>query len=175
MSEDGDVVIAMIVAMAENRVIGRNNQLPWYLPGDLKYFKATTMGKPVIMGRKTYESIGKPLPGRANIVVTGNENYSADGVSVVHSIEEALQRAKSVAVADGAKEIMVIGGAELYKEFLPNIKRLYLTKIHASVDGDAYFPTLDWRQWQELGREDFDAEGPNPYNYSFIVYQRSGE
>lgn len=175
MSDDFDVVIAMIVAMAENRVIGRNNQLPWYLPGDLKYFKMTTMGKPLIMGRKTYESIGKPLPGRANIVVTGNRNYAAEGVRVVHSVDEAIQLASSIAIVDGAKEVMVIGGAELYKELLPRTQRLYLTKIHASVDGDACFPSLNWGLWQELNREDFVAEGPNPYDYSFIVYQRSGE
>lgn len=175
MSDNFDVVIAMIVAMAENRVIGRNNQLPWYLPGDLKYFKATTMGKPVIMGRKTYESIGKPLPGRANVVVTGNRNYSAEGVEVVHSIDEALQLARSIAIVDGAKEVMVIGGAELYRELLPRTHRLYLTKIHASVDGDAHFPSLNWCRWKELNREDFNAEAPNPYDYSFIVYQRNGE
>ncbi len=174
MTDSSGITVAMIVAMANNRVIGRNNQLPWHLPNDLKYFKATTMGKPIIMGRKTYESIGKPLPGRANIVVSRNQNFSAEGVQVVYSVTEALELAESIAIADGAEEVMLIGGAQLYLEALPRIHRLYLTQVHADVEGDALFPELDWSQWRERGREDFSAEGANPYAYSFVVFQRSG-
>ncbi|MCP3906599.1 MAG: dihydrofolate reductase [Oceanicoccus sp.] len=170
MSEEFEVRIAMIVAMAENRVIGRNNQLPWYLPNDLKYFKAVTMGKPIIMGRKTYESIGKPLPGRTNIVVTTQPSWTADGVRVAHSIDEALTLAQSVAIVEGADEVMIIGGAQLYTDMLDRVERLYLTLIHAEVEGDAHFPELDLSLWNPLSREDFAAEGPNPYDYSFAVY-----
>ena len=172
MSEEFEVRVAMIVAMAENRVIGRNNQLPWYLPNDLKYFKAVTMGKPVIMGRKTYESIGKPLPGRANIVVTTRQNFAAEGVKVVHSVEQALTLAQGIAIVDGADEVMIIGGAQLYKEMLGHVERLYLTRVHADVEGDAQFPELDLSRWKVLSKESFAAEGPNPFDYSFIVYGR---
>lgn len=166
--------LALIVARAENGVIGRNNQLPWYLPNDLKYFKATTMGKPIIMGRKTYESIGKPLPGRANIVVTRNANWSADGVRVVADPGAGVELARQIALVDGVDEIMVIGGEQLYRALLPESERLYCTEVHAEVDGDAFFPSLEPAQWSELAREDFEAGGPNPYNYSFVVYQRRG-
>ena len=150
MSEEFEVRVGMIVAMAENRVIGRNNQLPWYLPNDLKYFKAVTMGKPIIMGRKTYESIGKPLPGRTNIVVTSQQDFTAAGVSVVYSVEQALTLAQSVAVIDGADEVMIIGGAQLYSEMLDHVERLYLTRVHADVEGDAWFPALDLTGWKVL-------------------------
>jgi len=163
---------SMIVAMAENRVIGINNNLPWYLPNDLKYFKQVTMGKPILMGRKTYESIGKPLPGRTNIVLTRDKNWSAEGVKAVNEIEQAFQLAGSVLAIDGKDEMMVIGGDQIYQSTLAEIDRIYLTKVHAEVNGDAYFPELDWAQWKEVGREDFEAEGPNPYDYSFIVLDR---
>jgi dihydrofolate reductase len=163
---------SMIVAMAENRVIGVNNKLPWYLPNDLKYFKQVTMGKPILMGRLTYESIGKPLPGRTNIVITRNEDWSTDGVKVVHSLEQAYQLAESVCNIDGQDEMMVIGGDQIYQTSLPSIDRIYLTKVHSEVNGDAFFPELNWAEWREVGREDFSAEGPNPYDYSFIVLDR---
>ncbi|KZY32671.1 MULTISPECIES: dihydrofolate reductase [unclassified Oleiphilus] len=163
---------SMIVAMAENRVIGINNKLPWYLPNDLKYFKQVTMGKPILMGRKTYESIGKPLPGRCNIVITRNESWSAEGVKVVHSLEQAFDLGESVCDIDGQSEVMIIGGDQIYQTSLPDVDRIYLTKVHAEVEGDAYFPEVDWTQWREIGREDFEAEGPNPYDYSFIVLDR---
>ena len=161
----------MIVAVAENGVIGRNNALPWYLPNDLKYFKQTTMGKPVIMGRKTYESIGKPLPGRTNIVITRQADYQPEGVKVVSSVEAARELAESVCLIDGQDEAMIMGGAEIYALALPHTDRLYLTEVHADVDGDAFFPEYDKSLWQEVAREDFAAEGPNPYNYSFVVYE----
>ena len=164
--------LSMIVAVAQNRVIGRNNALPWYLPNDLKYFKQTTLGKPVIMGRKTYESIGKPLPGRTNIVITRQEGYQPEGVKVVSSVAAARDLAESVCLIDGQQEAMIMGGAEIYALCLPECDRLYLTEVHADVDGDAYFPEYDKSQWQEVAREDFAAEGPNPYDYSFVVYDR---
>ena len=163
---------SMIVAMAQNRVIGINNKLPWYLPNDLKYFKQVTMGKPIIMGRKTFESIGKPLPGRTNIIITRNTDWQAEGVKVAHSLEQAYQLAEAIAEIDGQNELMIIGGDQIYQSSLPDTDRIYLTKVHAEVHGDAWFPEVDWSQWQELGREDYSAEGPNPYNYSFIVLER---
>jgi len=164
--------VSLIVALSENHVIGRNNKLPWYLPNDLKYFKQVTMGKPIVMGRKTYESIGKPLPGRVNIVVTRNKDWSAEGVRVVHSLENAFELAASIAEIDGQDEVMIIGGDQIYKSALPMVDRMYLTEVHAQVDGDAFFPEFDRDAWQELGREDYQASEPNPYDYSFVVYDR---
>lgn len=164
--------LSMIVAAAQNRVIGRENALPWYLPNDLKYFKQTTLGKPIIMGRKTYESIGKPLPGRTNIVITRQEGYQPEGVKVVHSVEEARDLAENVCLIDGQTEAMIMGGAEIYTLALPHADRLYLTEVHADVEGDAYFPEYDKSEWQEVSRENFSAEGANPYDYSFVVYDK---
>jgi dihydrofolate reductase len=161
---------ALIVAMAENRTIGIDNKLPWYLPNDLKYFKQVTMGKPIIMGRKTYESIGKPLPGRTNIVITRNPDYQAEGIVVVNSLKQALDKAEDISFINGHDEVMVIGGAEIYNQGLESADRLYITHVHAEVEGDAFFPEVDWNDWQEQAREDFSAEGPNPYDYSFVVY-----
>ncbi|MEH6649697.1 MAG: dihydrofolate reductase [Motiliproteus sp.] len=167
--------LALIVAQSENRVIGRNNALPWHLSEDLKYFKAVTMGKVIIMGRKTYESIGRPLPGRTNIVVTRDREYQADGVTVVFSLEQAIEQAAAISEINGVAEAMVIGGSELYTQALPLTKRLYLTQVHHHVEGDACFPELDPTQWQQVSRQDFDAIEPNPYRYSFIVLDRSGD
>ncbi len=164
--------LAMIVAQAENRVIGRDNQLPWHLPGDLQYFKQATMGKPIIMGRKTFDSIGRPLPGRLNIVITRDATYQPDNVKVVHSLESAIELAESQALIDGVEEAMVIGGEQIYRQALPMADHLYITQVHAQVDGDAWFPEFSLDDWQEMGRESFSAEGKNPYDYSFIVYQR---
>ncbi|UZE95535.1 dihydrofolate reductase [Alkalimarinus alittae] len=163
---------SIIVAMAENRVIGRNNKLPWYLPNDLKYFKSVTMGKPIIMGRKTFESIGKPLPGRLNLVITRNTAWQHDGVTVVHTFEEAFAKAEATALINGVDEVMIIGGDQIYQSSLDLVDRIYLTKVHAEVEGDAWFTEVDWPQWEETAREDFKAEGSNPYDYSFIVYER---
>jgi len=167
--------VALIWAMSRNGVIGRNNALPWHLSEDLRYFKRVTFGKPVIMGRKTWESIGRPLPGRANIVITRDEAFHAEGVKVVNSLEQALSVAQSIALLDGVDEAMVIGGAEIYALALPVAQRLYLTQVHAEVEGDAWFPALDLSGWQEVGREDFAAQGPNPFDYSFIVYDKKNE
>ena len=164
--------LALIVAQSQNRVIGRNNALPWHLSEDLKYFKAVTMGKVIIMGRKTYESIGRPLPGRTNLVVSRDPDYRVDGVTVVNSLEQAIAQAQAISEINGADEALVIGGANLYEQALPQIDRLYLTQVHASVCGDAYFPALEPDQWRESSRQDFSAVEPNPYDYSFIVLER---
>ncbi|MGD9858942.1 MAG: dihydrofolate reductase [Marinobacterium sp.] len=168
--------LAMIAAQSQNRVIGNNNKLPWYLPEDLKYFKRVTLGKPIIMGRKTFESIGRPLPGRTNIIITRNPDWTHDGagVRVVHSLQQAIELAESLALVNGFEESLVIGGAEIYELALPQADRLYLTQVHAEVQGDAHFPPLDPSQWQEMAREDFSAIEPNPYDYSFIVLDRAG-
>ncbi|EAR61100.1 type 3 dihydrofolate reductase [Neptuniibacter caesariensis] len=164
--------LAIIVAQAKNRVIGINNKLPWHLPEDLRYFKQVTMGKPIIMGRNTYESIGRPLPGRTNIVITRQNDYAPEGVRVVNSLEEAVELAESIALINGIDEAMVIGGAQIYEQALASAQRLYLTEVDAEIDGDAWFPEFERQEWSEVGREDFSAEGPNPYNYSFIVLDR---
>ncbi|WP_421868671.1 dihydrofolate reductase [Motiliproteus sp.] len=165
--------LALIVAQSDNRVIGRNNALPWHLPEDLKYFKSVTMGKVIIMGRKTYESIGRPLPGRTNLVVSRDPEYRADGISVVNSLEQAIEQAEAVSEINGADEALIIGGANLYEQALPQVQRLYLTQVHHQVHGDAFFPELTMDQWQELSRQDFAAVEPNPYDYSFIVLERT--
>ena len=168
------MTVSLVVAMAENRVIGRNNQLPWYLPEDLKYFKRVTMGKPIIMGRKTFESIGRPLPGRTNIVISRNPDYKAEGIRVVQSLDQALDLCESLAVVDGGDEAMVIGGAELFEQALEYADRLFLTEVHAEVPGDTFFPEISAAQWSEIGRETFKAAGPNPYDYSFVILEKSG-
>lgn len=167
--------LAMIAAQSQNRVIGTNNKLPWYLPEDLKYFKRVTLGKPIIMGRKTFESIGRPLPGRTNIIITRNADWTHEGagVQVVHSLEQAIELAENLALINGFEESLVIGGAEIYALALPHADRLYLTQVHAEVQGDAHFPLLDPAQWREVAREDFSAVEPNPYDYSFIVLDRA--
>ena len=158
--------ISLIVALARNRVIGRDNQLPWRLSADLQHFKRLTMGKPIVMGRKTCESIGKPLPGRTNIVVTRNSSFSAEGCRVVHSIDEAL------VAAGGADEVMIMGGENLYSQLLPRADRLYLTEVQAEVSGDAWFPEFDATQWQELERESHRADENNEFDYDFVVLAR---
>jgi len=166
---------ALIVAMAKNQTIGIDNTLPWHLPNDLKYFKKVTMAKPIIMGRKTYESIGRPLPGRTNIVITRQSDYQADGIVVVNSLQQALDKAEDISFVAGHDEVMVIGGAEIYQQALLKADRLYITHVHGDVEGDAFFPQVSWSDWQEVQREDHaaDAEGTekrNPFDYSFVVY-----
>lgn len=170
MTSHTQVKRALMVAAASNGVIGRNNELPWHLPKDLQYFKQTTMGKPVVMGRKTFESIGRPLPGRTNIVVTRQTDYQADGIEVVNSLEEGLELAQRHAAEKHVDEIMVIGGAELYKQSLPTIERVYLTKVHAEVEGDAFFPELS-SKWHCVSEEKHGACEKNPYDYSFCVFE----
>jgi dihydrofolate reductase len=164
--------LAMIVAAAENDVIGRDNALPWRLPEDLRYFRRVTMGKPIVMGRRTFESIGRALPGRCNIVVTTNPAFAAEGVRVAHGLDEALAVASAVAEIDGAEEIMLIGGAQLYALGLPRVGRIYLTRVHGDVSGDAFLPSVDWTQFREVAREEHAACVDNPWGYSFLVYDR---
>jgi dihydrofolate reductase len=159
--------IALIVAMAENRVIGRNNQLPWRIPADLRHFKALTLGKPVIMGRKTYESIGRPLPGRDNIVISADSGYQAEGCQVVHSVEQALEAAGS------CEEAMIIGGANLYRQTLENADRLYLTLVKAEPEGDTWFPEIELQQWREIERRAHTADESNEFDYDFVVLERA--
>ena len=160
------MIISLIVAAAENGVIGRKGDLPWRLSDDLKRFKTVTMGKPIVMGRKTYESIGRPLPGRQNIVITRQPGYSAEGCDVVATVEQAVE------VANDAEEIMVIGGSEIYALFLPAARRLYLTRVHAEVDGDAFFPTPG-DEWNLVSDEPHAADEKNEYDVSFQVYERA--
>lgn len=159
--------LSLVVAMDINRVIGINGDLPWHLPTDLKYFRDITMGKPIIMGRKTHESIGRPLPGRKNIVVTRNPDFSAVGCEVVTTLHAGLE------LASDAPEIMMIGGATLYVDTLPMAHHIYLTEVHAEVEGDTWFPAIDENQWQEISRADFSADERNQYDYSFVVYERN--
>ena len=158
--------VAIIVAMDKQGLIGRNNDLPWKLSADLKYFRRVTMGKPLVMGRNTHESIGRPLPGRKNIIVTSNANYHVDGCTVVSSLDQALL------ACDDAEEVMVMGGASLYEQLLPQADRLYLTHVNAELEGDTWFPQWNKDQWQEISREDHQADEKNQYPYSFVVYDR---
>ena len=159
-------VISLICAMSENRVIGRNNQLPWHLPADLLHFKKLTLGKPILMGRKTWESLPGLLPDREHIVMTRDMTYSAENCTVVHSFEQALLRVKD------ASEIMVVGGAALYELALPRADRLYLTLVHTILEGDVYFPPFDESQWREVERRYHPADAKNVHALSFINLAR---
>ncbi|MFK7830032.1 MAG: dihydrofolate reductase [Congregibacter sp.] len=165
--------IALIVAAAENDVIGRNNALPWKLPADLAHFKRRTLGKPILMGRRTYDSIGRPLPGRSNIVISRDEAYQPKGVEVVRSVEAALSLAESLALVDGAEELMVIGGSQIYAATLPRAQRLYMTRVHSRPEGDAFLPAIDWSLWSECARQEHTAQGDVPA-YTFLDYTRLG-
>ncbi|MEM9257472.1 MAG: dihydrofolate reductase [Pseudomonadota bacterium] len=164
--------LALIVASSENGVIGRGNALPWRIPEDLQYFKRVTMGKPVVMGRKTFESIGRPLPGRSNIVISRGADCSAQGVRVVASLEEAVRLAESIALVDGTEEAIVIGGAQIYALALDRVQRLYMTEVHAEFDGDTFLPDVNWGEWRELHRERRTTPTDGP-DYSFVVYDRA--
>ena len=157
--------LALIVAMADNGAIGANNTLPWRLPEDLKRFKSITMGKPIVMGRKTFDSIGKALPGRQNIVITRHSELRLTDCTVVSSLSAAMQ------VAGTTDEIMVIGGAEIYQQALPLATRIYLTQVHANVEGDVIFPSLD-ASWHEVSREDHVADERHVHAYSFVILER---
>ncbi len=158
--------LAVIVATDERGLIGKENDLPWKLSADLQYFRKVTMGKPLIMGRLTHESIGRPLPGRKNIILTSDQDYRAQGCIVTHSIQQALD------ACEGALEVMVMGGASLYKQCLPLADIIYLTQVHASLEGDTWFPDWDKGQWHEVSRQSHLADEKNEYPYSFIVYER---
>ncbi|SIR54195.1 type 3 dihydrofolate reductase [Aeromonas veronii] len=160
--------ISMIAAMAHDRVIGKDNQMPWHLPADLAHFKRVTLGKPVLMGRKTFESIGRPLPGRRNLVISRNPDYQAEGIEVVGSVEAAL----ALLAGSSVEELMVIGGGHLYAEMLPSADCLYLTQIDLAVEGDTRFPAFDDGQWQRVDCESHPADEKNPHPYSFETWQR---
>jgi len=160
-------ILSMIVAHADNRIIGKDNDMPWHLPADLAYFKKTTLGKPIIMGRKTYESIGRALPGRQNIVISRDENYQADGIDSAISVEQALSLAGNV------EEVMVIGGGAIYKHCLPFANRLYITHIKANIEGDTQFPEYDIdNDWQLTQSNKFSADEKNRFELDFCIYQR---
>ena len=158
--------ISIIVAAATNNVIGRDGELPWRLPEDLKRFKQLTGGKPVIMGRLTYESIGKPLPNRKNIVLSTRDGLNIDGCEVVDTLEAAIR------LADGAEEVMVIGGGAVYAQMLPIADRIYMTRINVTVDGDTFFPEIVGNEWQVVDRVDFPADESRQFGFSFVTLDR---
>ena len=160
------MTISLIAAMSKNRVIGKGNKLPWDLPADMQHFRELTKGKPVIMGRKTFESIGHPLPKRLNIILTHDTKYLTDGCTIVHSPGQAIT------AAGHTEEIMVIGGANVYEQFLPTANRIYLTIIGGEFDGDAYFPEFDQNMWKETSREDHEPDEKNRYGYVFLTFER---
>ena len=159
-------LISLVVAATENDVIGRDNGMPWHLPDDLKYFKARTMGKPMLMGRKTFESIGKPLPGRTSVVLTRDPSWHADGVVIVRSFDDAM------CWAEGMPELCAIGGAEIFRLVMPVARRLFLTRIHANIPGDTFFPKIDAREWREVERTEHPADERHAYAMSFITLDR---
>lgn len=164
--------ISLIWAMADNGVIGRDNGLPWRLPRDMQFFMAVTMGKPVIMGRKTFETMKAPLPGRTNIVMTRDPEYRRQGVLVAGNFAEALKLARAQCLADGREEIMVAGGAEVYRLGLAVATRLYVTRVHGEVEGDTWFPVVDWSQFEETSSESFPADDRHSHAFSISIYQR---
>ncbi|MFN8353402.1 MAG: dihydrofolate reductase [Spirosomataceae bacterium] len=178
-------MISIVVAIAQNGTIGKNNQLLWHLPADLKHFKTITTGHTVVMGRKTYESIGRPLPNRTNIVISRNLDFKAEGCIVVRSLEEAIREVKgeSEKVKEGNLEntlhftlspftLFVIGGAEIYRQALPWVDKIYLTEVKAEIDGDAFFPVLRPDEWHEIARNSHKADEKNQYDYDFVELVR---
>lgn len=161
--------VCLVVAAAENNVIGVDNELPWHLPKDLQYFKQLTMSKPIVMGRKTFDSIGRPLPGRENIVITRQQDWQHEDVHVVHDLAAAVELAQQL---NPALDVMIIGGAEIYRQSLPLAEKIYLTRVYTELDGDAFFPALDASQWRETACEKHPACERNPYPYAFCVLER---
>lgn len=164
--------LSLIAALGENRVIGVDNSMPWHLPGDFKYFKATTLGKPIIMGRKTWDSLGRPLPGRLNIVVSRQSDLQLEGAEVYPSLEAAVARAQEWALEQGVDELMLIGGAQLYTQGLAHADRLYLTRVALSPEGDAWFPEFDAAQWKLVSDTPNAAQDGKPA-YSFEVWEKA--
>ncbi|REA57916.1 dihydrofolate reductase [Dyadobacter luteus] len=162
------MLISIIVAVSENGVIGKDNQLIWRLPNDLKRFKALTLGHPMIMGRKTFESIGKPLPGRTSIVITRNQDFKADGILVVHSLEEALTEARKIE----QQEVFIIGGGELYKQALPITDKLYITEVETVTNGDTFFEISNPEQWEEIERTVHQADDRHIFSFNFVNYSK---
>ncbi len=158
--------VSAVVAAAENNAIGRDNQLLWHLPNDLRFFKHTTTGHAIIMGRKTYESVGRPLPNRRNIIVTRQAGYTAEGADVVHSLAAALESCAA------AEHVFVVGGAEIYQQALPVTDRVYLTRVHVSLPGDSFFPQLDEQDWKLVSEDHHPADNRHAYGYTFMIYER---
>lgn len=165
--------ISLIWAMSENGVIGRDNGLPWRLPKDMQFFMAVTMGKPVIMGRRTFESMKAPLAGRSNIVLTRQPGFSREGVDVVSTFADALRVARDHAEAAGGNEIMIIGGADIYRLGLVVATKLYVTEVTATVEGDTHFPEVDWSRWQRGSTEEFAADERHTYPFRISIYTRN--
>lgn len=166
------VKVSLIAAVAENGIIGRNNELPWRIKSEFQYFKNTTIGHPIVMGRKSFESLGKPLPKRANIIVTRDKAYKAAGAIVVHTLQEGLHIASQIAQKDGVEEVFIGGGADIYRLSLPNADRLYLTEVHLKPEGDTKFPDFDRSQWQEVKREFHKAQDGETADYTITVLER---
>jgi len=166
-------ILSMIVATADNNIIGKDNDMPWHLPADLAYFKKVTLGKPIIMGRKTYESIGRPLPGRRNIVISRDKSYAAAGIDTVTSVEQALALVDGSNGCDAVDEIMVIGGGAIYAHCLPKADRLYITHIKADIDGDTQFPDYKDGGWKKVASELRESDEKNAYQLDFSVYEKS--
>lgn len=163
------MTVSIIAAVANNNVIGRDNKLPWHMPGDLKWFKKLTTGHHVLMGRKTFQEFSKPLPGRVNVVITRNPNWFAEGVAIARSLDEAISKAE----AAGDTEIFVIGGAEIFAQVLHRADRMYITRIHAEPEGDTFFPEFDdVNEWKLVDSEHLEADEKNAYPYSFLIYER---
>lgn len=162
------MLISLIAAVAENGVIGQENELVWHLPDDFKYFKQTTSGHPILMGRKTFESLGKPLPNRLNVVITRNADYQPEGVVVVDSLEKAIEEARKTGIA----EAFVIGGAEIYRQAIASADRLYLTEVKASYEGDARFPDFNKTDWQEMSRRPHPADDRHAVAFDFVIWER---
>jgi dihydrofolate reductase len=165
--------VTLVVAASANNVIGHRGRLPWRLPDDLRRFRELTMGKPIVMGRKTYESIGRPLPGRRNIVVTGNRGFAIDGCDVVNSPDEALVLATALETEGAATEVMVIGGESIYRAFLAHADRIHMTRVHATVEGDAFFPRLNADEWRCTWSEPHAATAGQPLAYTFEILERA--
>jgi dihydrofolate reductase len=164
------MTLSIIAAVANNNVIGRDNQLPWHMPADLKWFKTLTSGHHLLMGRRTYESVGKPLPGRITVVITRSAGYAPDGVAIARSLDEAISKAE----AAGDPEIFIGGGAEIFNQVLHRANRMYLTRIHTEPEGDTFFPEFDdVNEWHLVDSEHHEADERNPHPYSFLTYERS--
>lgn len=161
------MVLSIIAALGENNELGKDNKLLWHLPADMAYFKNTTTGCPVIMGRKTFESIGRPLPNRRNVVITRDETYKAASIEVLHSLDEALELFKLYPL-----EVFVIGGGEIYKQALPRADKLYITRVHGEFEGDTFFPEIKKSIWQEVSRENHAPDEKNNFPYSFVIYKK---
>ena len=164
--------VVLVLAVAENGVIGRGDALPWDLPDDLQHFKRSTLGRPIIMGRKTYDSVGRPLPGRTNIVVTRDPAWAAEGVVAVQSLADAIVRAEQQALLDDADAVMVVGGAEIYRLALPQADRIVLTRVHGEVSGDAYFDLEQLCNWQEIRRQSVARGAHNSHDFTIIEYAK---